>query len=108
MGGIGLADVRLAEFTGTFSLATDAGTVVPEEHGLSAAAIVELGKLTGQDAQGSARRALYHFAALLGLLGGRRGSGQSASDELECALEAKAADYRRLSEMLPIPAACRR
>ncbi|HVY28821.1 MAG TPA: HD domain-containing phosphohydrolase [Polyangiaceae bacterium] len=95
--------MRLAELVGTFSLATDAGTGVPEEHGLCAAAVaVELAKLAGKDAK-TQRDAFY--LTLLRYSGCSAGAHTAAtvlSDELEFAHEAKSVDYGRLSEMLPL------
>lgn len=95
--------MRLAELVGTFSLATDAGTGVPEEHGLcAAAAAVELAKLAGADTK-TQRDAFYQtLLRYSGCSAGAHTAATVLSDELEFAHEAKAVDYGRMSEMLPL------
>ena len=77
-GGGTFGRVRLAELVGTFSLATDAGMGVPEEHGLRAAAVaVRLGQLAGVD-EATKRQAFY--LTLLRYTGCREGRDQEENE----------------------------
>jgi hypothetical protein len=94
--------MRLAELIGTLSLATDAGTGAPEDHGLRAAILaVKLGELAGLDAGG---RADAYYLALL-KYSGCTAEGELATsvfgDEIEFGRQTQGMDYGNAKEVLP-------
>jgi len=94
--------MRLAELIGTLSLATDAGTGAPEDHGLKAGILAA--KL-GEYAQASDReRADAYYLALL-KYSGCTAEGHMATamfgDEIEFGLENQGADWGDAKDVLP-------
>lgn len=94
--------MRLAELIGTLSLATDAGTGMPDETGLRIAiAAVKIGALI--DASDSDRVSAF-FIALLRFIGCTADSEAAAGafgDEVEFGRETQGADYGNPRELLP-------
>ncbi len=95
--------MRLAELIGTFSLATDAGTGVPEEHGLRSAALaVRVGELAGCDAKTCSDAFYLTLLRFAGCSAGADVAARVLSDELDFAKHGgRHVDYGRLGEMLP-------
>jgi HD-GYP domain-containing protein (c-di-GMP phosphodiesterase class II) len=94
--------VRLAELVGIFSLATDAGTGVPEEHGLRSAALAvrlaELGGATRETQVDAFYATLLRYA---GCTAGARTVNRVMGDEIEFGHESPLLDFGRGAEILP-------
>jgi HD-GYP domain-containing protein (c-di-GMP phosphodiesterase class II) len=94
--------VRLAELVGIFSLATDAGTGVPEEHGLRSAAIaVRLAELAGAPRETQADAFYATLLRYAGCTAGARTVNRVMGDELEFAHDLPLLDFGRGAEILP-------
>ncbi|HTJ47007.1 MAG TPA: HD domain-containing phosphohydrolase [Kofleriaceae bacterium] len=94
--------MRLAELAGILSLATDAGTGMPDEHGLRVAILaVRIGEVAG--ASDDERRDAFYLA-LLHYAGCTSESDRAAAlfgDEIEFGGTTLGLDYGRAAEMMP-------
>jgi HD-GYP domain-containing protein (c-di-GMP phosphodiesterase class II) len=94
--------MRLAELVGTLSLATDAGTGVPDSHGLRGAILaVRLAALLGE---GERTQRDAYYLALLATSGCTADAASSAAllgDEVAFGTETLGLDWGRAAEMLP-------
>jgi len=96
------AAVRLAELVGTLSLATDAGTGMPDETGLRIAAVAS--RIGALIAASPTERASAFYVAMLRFIGCTADSDAAASafgDEVALGRETQGLDYGNPRELLP-------
>lgn len=94
--------MRLAELVGTLSLATDAGTGMPDETGLRIAAVAD--KIGALIRASSSDRARAYYVALLRFIGCTADSHTAADvfgDEVALGIDTQGLDYGNPREMLP-------
>jgi putative nucleotidyltransferase with HDIG domain len=94
--------MRLAELIGTLSLATDAGTGMPDETGLRIATVAaKIGTLV--DASSSDRASAFYIALLrfIGCTADSEAAASAFGDEVEFGRETQGADYGNPRELLP-------
>jgi HD-GYP domain-containing protein (c-di-GMP phosphodiesterase class II) len=95
--------MRLAELIGTLSMATDAGTGLPDCHAMRGATLaVRLAQLVNADEQ-TVREAYYlPLLALAGCTAESHTAADALGDEVAIGAESFGLDWGRPSEMLPV------